>query len=144
MKTFLLPDLLDIKMTMLIIVAIVLVISGILYWIDRANRDPKKPQQKGFAQATMFTAIVGIIAVAGLFFGGDSYHDLKIIQKVSSDYGVDVISIKEDKINVISAKGPMQCGIHSKDQINYYVLCTLPNVGYLPLDEIIEGKHPAS
>lgn len=144
MKTFLFPDFLNVQSAIVIVTAAVLVFAGIMYWIDRANRNPKQPQQKVFAQITLFTAIIGLVAVAGLMFGGKPYNDLQMGQKVSLDYGVDVLTIKDWRINVLSAKGPLQCDVNSKDQINYYVLCSLPNGDYLPLDEIIESKAPVS
>lgn len=141
MKTFLFPEFLNVQLAIILIAAGVLVFAGIMYWIDRANRNPKLPQQKGFAQATLFLTIAGIIAIAGLTFGGKPYNDLQMAQKVSSDYGVDVLTIKEWRINVLSSKGPLKCDVNSKDQINYYVLCNLPNGDYRPLDEIITDKN---
>lgn len=144
MKTFSLPAFVNVQSAIIIVAAVVLVFAGIMYWIDRANRNPKQPQQKGFAIATLLATILGIVAIAVLAFGGKPYHDFQLSQKVASDYNVDVITIKDEHVNVISSKGPLKCDVNSKDQINYYVLCSMPNGEYLPLDEIIASKPPVS
>lgn len=139
-QSFSMPALIDIKLTIAIIAAAMTLLFAILYATDFKNRK-KKNRSIARASTAFYFMLVGIAAVVGLTFFGQTYNDNVFSQTVSKDYNVQVLTVNTNyAVTVIVKESILECTSGSDDGKTYAVLCHTSNGSFLPLDEIVRNE----
>lgn len=128
---FTLPDIIDLRMSIIWLCVGVVVLSAFLFLLWK-----KEKPRNIYPRLTLIAAVLGIIGIPGIIFGGEYLNETKMVESIETNYGVEVVNQKEDSY-LISSKGEIySCEIYEWQEESYYVLCEVPN-GRLLLNDIV-------
>lgn len=148
--TFDIPKFLDVHLVVILIAIAVVVAYAVIFFIYAHNtktvifpitgkRVTKRPSD--VLPATALTlAIVGLFAVAAVYFLAPTYNDGLMSAKIEKDYNVKVVTMTKDHSVAVAANGTVYpCTIGSDDQKSYALMCDIRD-GKMPLDWVMKNS----